>query len=77
MDRYFLELLPRPTIHVLPLSLCSVGAQLVFRAEPLLGLVWGSAVGGAALAALYWRYVLPDPVRNRMRCYAGMREGAA
>ena len=70
---YFLTVGVGPAVHVLPFAICLVVARLVFQAEPLIGLVWGGAVGGAILWVLYWRYVLPNRIRSRLRRLAGMR----
>jgi len=59
VKRYFLSVAIGPAIHVLPFAICLVGARLIFRTEPLIGLACGAAVGGTILGAVYWRYVLP------------------
>ncbi|MBL7145000.1 MAG: oligosaccharide flippase family protein [Phycisphaerae bacterium] len=68
MRRYFLAVTAGPAVHVLPFAICLVVARLVFKAEPLMGLLWGGAIGGAVLAVLYWRYVLPDRIKARISC---------
>jgi O-antigen/teichoic acid export membrane protein len=69
LKRYFLSVTVGPAIHVLPFAICIVVARLVFQTKPLMGLVLGGAVGGAVLAVLYWRYVLPDQVKTLVLYY--------
>jgi O-antigen/teichoic acid export membrane protein len=61
--RYFLSVTVWPAVHVLPFAICLVGARLLFHTEPLIGLLWGGSVGGAILAVIYCRYVIPDQIR--------------
>ena len=70
--RYFLSVIAGPAVHVLPFAVCLVVARLVFKTEPLIGLVWGGSVGSAILAVLYWRYVLPDRIKTRLFRWAAM-----
>ena len=69
--KYFLSVTAGPVILVLPFAICLVGARLMFQTQPLLGLVMGGAVGGAILAVLYWRYVLPERIRIRVIRFVG------
>jgi len=62
MRRYFLSVTVGPTVLVLPFAICLVVARLVFHTEPLMGLLWGGAIGGAVLVILYWRFVLPESI---------------
>ena len=71
MRRYFLSVIAGPAVYVLPFAICLVGARLIFQTRPLIGLVWGGATGGAALAVLYWRYVLPERIRIRVLRFVG------
>ena len=66
IKQYFLSVTVRPAIHVLPFAICLVGARLIFQTKPLMGLLWGGAVGGTALAVLYWRYVIPERIKMRV-----------
>jgi len=50
MKPYFLSVTAGPVVHVLPFAICLVGARLIFQTKPLMGLLWGGAVGGTALA---------------------------
>ena len=77
MRQYFLPVTVGPVVHVLPFAICLVAARILFYDEPLIGLAWGGAVGGAVLAVLYWRYVLPDRIKTRLLRSAGVRESIA
>lgn len=63
---YFVSIMVGPLWHTLPFTACLVGARLVFHSRPLLGLLWGGAVGGTLLMAIYWRHVLPVRVKMRV-----------
>jgi O-antigen/teichoic acid export membrane protein len=52
-----------PVLHTLPFAVCLVGARLIFPARPMVGLAWGSVVGGGILGLVYWRYVVPNRVK--------------
>jgi O-antigen/teichoic acid export membrane protein len=73
MRQYLLSLAVRPVVHVLPFAICLVVARLVFNTEPLIGLLWGGAVGGTILAVLYWRYVLPDRIKSYVFPFVRMK----
>jgi O-antigen/teichoic acid export membrane protein len=75
--QYFLSVTAGPLVHVLPFAICLVVARLIFQTQPLLGLVLGGSVGGAILAILYWRYVLPDRIKMRVSCFRTMRGSVA
>ena len=72
LKQYLLSVAVEPTVHVMPFVICLIVARLVFRAEPLTGLLWGVAIGGPVLLTLYWRYVLPDRIKTRLLCSRGM-----
>jgi len=65
--RYFKATMAESMVHVLPFAICLVVARIALRNRPLTGLAWGSLVGGAVLSALYWRYALPDKVKEQVR----------
>jgi len=52
-----------PLLHVLPFVLCLAGARYAFREAPLRGLILSGLVGGAMLAVIYWRHVLPSRMK--------------
>ena len=63
VKQYFLSLVVRPVLYVLPFAVCLVGARAIFRANLLEGFLIGGGVGSVALAVIYWRYVLPDQIK--------------
>jgi O-antigen/teichoic acid export membrane protein len=71
--RYFLPVIAGPAVHILPFAICLVAARLIFQTKPLTGLILGGTAGGAILAILYWRYVLPDRIKMRVSCFRTMR----
>jgi len=66
IGKYFLSVSAGPVILALPFGICLVGARLFFQTKPLTGLLWGGSVGSLALAALYWRFVLPVGLKMRI-----------
>jgi O-antigen/teichoic acid export membrane protein len=64
--QYFMSVATGPILHVLPFATCLVVARLVFHTNPLMGLVCGGVLGGAALAIMYYRYAVPDSIRRRV-----------
>jgi len=66
VGKYFVAVALWPVVHMLPFTGCLVLARVVFRAKPVLGLVWGGAAGGAVLIVFYWFYVLPNGIKTRM-----------
>jgi len=67
--RYFLFAIARPSAHVVPYALCLAIARIVFNNKPLVGLIWGGATGTVILAIMYWRYALPETIRERVSDY--------
>jgi len=67
--RYFLSVAVGPALHVLPFAVCIVFARLLFRSEPLTGLILGGVVGIVVLTIVHWRYVLPDQIKVRVFRY--------
>jgi len=67
LRQYLRSVTVKPAFHVLPFGVCLIVARGVFRTEPLMGLLCGGAVGGAILAVLYWRHVLPRSAREKFQ----------
>jgi hypothetical protein len=69
VGRYFLSVMVRPLLHTLPFTLSLVGARLLYHDRPLTGLALGGGVGAVILVVIYWQYVLPDQIKERVsRC---------
>lgn len=66
VGRYFLSVLVDPLLHSLPLTVCLIGARVLFPAKPLVGLALGGTIGATILAIVYWRYALPHQVKWRV-----------
>jgi hypothetical protein len=77
LRRYFLSVTTKPALHVLPFAICLVAARLVFQNKPLTGLILGGTAGGAILAVLYWRYVLPERIKMRVFSFVRLRGSVA
>lgn len=63
----------KPLLCVIPLTVSLVFFRVRLAAQPLEALCAGSALGGASLILLYWRYVLPPRIRHRVFGYLGVR----
>jgi O-antigen/teichoic acid export membrane protein len=66
IKRYFLSVMTGPAIHVSPFALSLILAKLIFKNQPLTGLLWGGVLGTVVLAILYYRYVIPDRIKMRL-----------
>jgi hypothetical protein len=77
MRRYLLSVTTGPTISVLPFAVCLLAARLIFERKPLMGMAVGSTVGGAVLAVLYWRWVLPEGAKMWVSCLLTIRKSLA
>jgi O-antigen/teichoic acid export membrane protein len=64
IGRYFRSIAVAPVVHVLPFVACLVVSRLVWSARPLIGMAVGGAAGAVVLAVPYWRYVLPDRIKD-------------
>jgi len=64
---YLFSVTADPAIRALPFVGCLLVARLAFHAEPLRGLLWGGTIGGFLLAVAYWRHVLPERLRSKVR----------
>lgn len=65
--RYFLSVIARPMIHVLPFAICLVVMRLVFHTKPLAGFLWSGVIGSALLVYTYCHYLLPVDCINKLR----------
>lgn len=63
IGRYYLSVIARPAVHVLPFTIILVVARLFFHNDPTIGLAWGAVAGGIALVIPYYRYALPDRIK--------------
>lgn len=61
--QYYVSGVIGPVLYTIPFAICLAVARLAFHAMPLMGLAVGGVVGGAILAVIYWRSVLPDRVK--------------
>jgi hypothetical protein len=75
VKKYFLSVALWPALHILPFAACLVGARLIFCTDPLIGLICGGGTGGIILALLYWRCVLPESIRMRLKARLLCRAG--
>ncbi len=73
VKRYVCSVAVGPLIHVMPFVTCLLVARFVFRMQPLMGLLWGGAIGGVVLAFVYWRYVVRGSLRRRLISVAEIR----
>jgi len=64
VGRYLRSITVAPMVHVLPFAACLVVSRLVWSARPLIGLAVGGAAGVVVLSITYWRYVLPDRIKD-------------
>jgi len=67
LRRYWVDTLRGPVLCAIPFAFCLLGARMVFEGQPVVSLVSGACAGGATLAFLYWRYVLPSSYRTRLQ----------
>jgi ABC-type phosphate transport system permease subunit len=62
---YATKSLYRPAIMALPFALCLIAARMIFRNDSNLALLAGAISGGVVLGLLYWRYVIPERIKNQ------------
>lgn len=55
-----------PLLGVLPLAAALIVGQVLFADQPMISLAVGLGVGGASLAAVYWRWILPPSFKKRL-----------
>ncbi len=66
VGHYFQSILAGPLLYTLPLTVCLIGARVLFPARSLMGLALGGTVGTTILAIVYWHYVLPVQLKERL-----------
>jgi len=64
--RFYSGVLLGPMLCAAPFAACLLGARIFLSDALLASAVWGCSIGFAVLAALYWRYVLPASIKNRL-----------
>jgi O-antigen/teichoic acid export membrane protein len=66
LGRYLRSVMVGPVAYVSPFAACLVVARVIFHDQLLAGLAWGGSVGSLVLAVLYWHYVLPESIREKI-----------
>jgi O-antigen/teichoic acid export membrane protein len=79
--RYVIHSLRGPTLCSLPFAGCLVGGKLLFPGHSIFGLLTGLGLGSVVLGVLYYRFVIPTSLRDRIlagarRLRVGGRRGA-
>ena len=70
--RYVVDAIQIPVLCALPFALCLLGARLAGVGGPLVVLASGTGLGGTILAVLYWKYVLPPRLRDKLKRRLGL-----
>jgi O-antigen/teichoic acid export membrane protein len=63
---YMRRVFVRPLACAAPFTVCLVASRALFAERPVVAVLAGCATGAAVLAPLYWRYILPVGVRQRI-----------
>jgi O-antigen/teichoic acid export membrane protein len=78
LNEYFRRAFVGPIACSIPFALCLVAIRILFGNRPLLAVALGSLAAALVLGPLYWHYVIPGEVRQRIiRIRAGKRQGLA
>ncbi len=64
---YVGRIVPGPMVAVAPFALFLAAARWSCEARPFVGLAVGVGGGSLLLAGVYWRWVLPDSLKQRVR----------
>jgi O-antigen/teichoic acid export membrane protein len=62
--QYVRRTMTKPLLATAPLGVCLFGAQHLLPENGLAALLLGLACGGAITAVIYWKYVLPEALRQ-------------
>lgn len=73
--RYAAATLPRPFLMNLPFAAVLLAAEWMWPNRPMLSLLAGGSIGGIVLVAVYWKWVLPESMRERLRILVNRRLG--
>jgi Na+-driven multidrug efflux pump len=66
LRRYLSASLKGPLLCSVPYVLALAGGRIAFTGQPMLALVCGGGLGTMVIALIYWRYVLPDSLKERV-----------
>ena len=66
-----------PVLCVLPYTAVLVASRILFADEPLAALGLGMAAGGAVLGPLYYRFIAPVSLRQRIQSWLGRHKVGA
>jgi len=56
----------QPILCSIPFALCLVISRLVYSDQPATALLSGISSGGMVIGVVYWRWVLPESVRDKV-----------
>lgn len=62
--RYLMKVWMEPALFALPFALCLIMVRISF--PPIQALIWGILAGGAIILVVYWRWVIPTSLRNKI-----------
>lgn len=66
-SEYFREAVATPLLASTPFVACLLIAKQLFPDRPLLELAAGGGVGGLLMTPLYWRFLLPDGIKDAVQ----------
>lgn len=61
---YLMKVWMEPALFALPFALCLIMVRIFF--PPIQALLWGILAGGAIILVVYWRWVIPSSLRNKI-----------
>jgi O-antigen/teichoic acid export membrane protein len=65
IGEYVAKSLYRPVLMALPFAICLLATRIIVpQNDTILTLLTGSISGGIVLGLLYWRYVIPERIKN-------------